>query len=131
MSFIDNALGTSPQVLAVRGRRAALLAANIANADTPGYKARDLDFSAVFAAEIAGQKTLPLASTKVSHSRHIALANTSEALYRIPLQPSLDGNTVEMHLEQAAFMDNAVRYQASANFLDGKIRTLIGALKGE
>lgn len=137
MGFIDKALGTSPQVLMIRGRRSELLAANIANADTPGYKARDMDFKSALTAAVDRQKAQAVKSTDHTHSRHIELPSSQEMMYgqemmyRVPLQPSVDGNTVETHVEQSAFMDNAVRYQASANFLDNKVRSLISALKGE
>ncbi len=131
MGFIDNALGTSPHVLAIRGRRAELLAANIANADTPGYKARDIDFAAALSRAVADQRGLAMATTAKTHPKHLELGGFQAMMYRVPLQPSVDGNTVEAHIEQGAFMDNAIRYQASVNFLDRKIRSLISVLKGE
>ena len=134
MPSIDSALGLSPQVMALRARRMELLAANIANADTPGYKARDIDFAAAMR-RAGGQARAP--GLRLTHPRHLAasarVAEGADApvLYRIPLQPSLDGNTVESHREHAAFMDNAVRYQASLNFLDGRIRGLRTAIRGQ
>ena len=134
MPSIDSALGLSPRVMALRARRMELLAANIANADTPGYKARDIDFAAAMR-RAGGQARAP--GLRLTHPRHLAasarVAGGADApvLYRIPLQPSLDGNTVESHREHAAFMDNAVRYQASLNFLDGRIRGLRTAIRGQ
>jgi len=127
---IDSALGVSPQVLELRARRMELLSANIANADTPGFKARDIDFAA--AMEAAGGEQRALAQT---HERHIGSGAAggigSEPLYRVPSQPSLDGNTVETQREHAAFMDNAIRYQASLQFLDGRISSLRTAIRGQ
>lgn len=131
MPSIDSALLLSPQVMALRARRMELLASNIANADTPGYKARDIDFAAAMR-QAGGQARAP--GLRLTHPRHLgpALAlGEAPVLYRIPLQPSMDGNTVESHREHAAFMDNAVRYQASLNFLDGRIRGLRTAIRGQ
>lgn len=125
----DSALGNHDKALLVRARRAELLASNIANADTPGYKAKDLDFRAALAN--IQQQGQPL---KVTHSNHIQspshLAGT-EVMYRIPNQSSLDGNTVDSQMEKSAFAENALRYQASLTFLDRKFKGLTAAFKGE
>jgi len=130
MGPIDSALGVSPQVLALRARRVELLSANIANADTPGYKARDIDFAAALRDASAQQGSLLR-----TNDRHLggggAGATAGELLYRVPGQPSLDGNTVETQVEHAQFMDNAVRYQASINFMDGRIAALRLAIRGQ
>lgn len=134
MPSIGSALGLSPQVMALRARRMELLAANIANADTPGYKARDIDFAAALRQARGQARAVDL---RLTHPRHLALGARAvpgvdaPILYRIPSQPSMDGNTVESHREHAAFMDNAVRYQASLNFLDGRIRGLRTAIRGQ
>ena len=124
----DSALGVHAKALQVRARRAEMLASNIANADTPGYKARDIDFKAALnQAQSAGK-------LKTTHSNHISTAVTDsnmQTLYRVPSQPSLDGNTVDAQLEKAAFAENALRYQASLTFLGGKFKGLMAALKGE
>ncbi len=130
---IDRALGISAPALTLRARRAEVLATNLANADTPNYKARDIDFNAALA---AAQKQLAAGGTHARASRpgHIPLfagAESAELLYRTPSQSSIDGNTVDTQKENAAFMDNAVRYQASLNFLSGRIRTLLSAIRGE
>lgn len=125
---IDNALGIHPQTLSLRARRAEVLAANIANADTPNYKARDLDFRSALD---WAQQTLSLRRT---HAAHLGGPSDPAAVvlaYRVPLQPSLDGNTVEPQVERAAFMDNALRYQASLRFLEGKVKSILTALRGE
>ena len=129
LSF-DSALGIHAKALEVRGRRTALLASNIANADTPGYKARDIDFRAVLST--AG--TQIRSGMRCTDERHITAGNDTgptSLLYRVPLHPSLDGNTVDGQLEKAAFAENALRYQASLTFLDRKFKGLINALKGE
>lgn len=130
MGPIEKALGVSPQALAVRAQRTELLAANIANADTPGYKARDIDFAA--AMRSAGEAQDGLRRT---NARHMSAAGSTggaaSVMYRVPSQPSMDGNTVESHKEHAAFMDNAVRYQASITFLEGRINGLRTAIRGQ
>lgn len=126
----DSALGVHDKALAVRSRRAEMLASNIANADTPGYKARDIDFRKVMS-DIAMQKGTDLRTTNARHISTSTASFSAEALYRVPNQPSLDGNTVDPQLEKAAFADNALRYQASLDFLGRKFNGLMAALKGE
>ena len=127
MNMIDQQFGVSPHALSVRSQRFELISANLANADTPGYKAKDLEFSDALA---RAQDARDLPAT--THPMHFDLGvGRAEALYRQPFQTSLDGNTVETQQEHAAFMDNAIRYQASLNFLDGRIKTLMLALRGE
>ena len=122
--------------LNVRALRNEVLSSNIANADTPNYKARDVDFrSALKSAQGGG---LELAQTSALHNS----ANSSrggaglrpdlmpDLMYRVPTQPSLDGNTVQTDIEQAEFAENAVQYRASLTFLNGTIQTLRYALKG-
>ena len=134
MPSIGSALGLSPQVMALRARRMELLAANIANADTPGYKARDIDFAAALRQARGQARAVDL---RLTHPQHLAPGARAvpgvdaPILYRVAAQPSMDGNTVESHREHAAFMDNAVRYQASLNFLDGRIRGLRTAIRGQ
>jgi flagellar basal-body rod protein FlgB len=120
--MFENVFGIHEQALLVHGQRLGVLAANLANADTPGYKARDVDFGAVLA-QAHGETQMPL---QVMHVAHITFdtgdAPLGELKYRNPYQASLDGNTVEMPVEQAAFSENNVRYQASLNFINGKNR---------
>ena len=125
---IDKALGIHAQALVWRARRMEVLASNLANAETPGYKARDLDFT-----EALRQATAQPDGLRVTHPRHIRSERGLEAplRYRVPSQPSLDGNTVDPDLEKAAFAENALRYQASIRFLNGKIKGLLRAIKGE
>jgi flagellar basal-body rod protein FlgB len=114
----DDLFGVHGKALALRSQRLGLLASNIANASTPGFKARDIDFAAALS---AAEK--PGAS--------MATAIQGATLYRVPLQPSLDGNTVELNTEQTKFAENAVAYQTTLSFLNGRIDTLKRALKGE
>jgi flagellar basal-body rod protein FlgB len=126
----DKALGDLPEKLTLYGKRSTLLASNIANADTPGFKARDIDFQSVLAKAGGDQITL-----KTTRSGHIggagSIAANPDLLYRIPVQTSLDGNTVNAQIEQAKFTENAVRYQSTLTFLNGKFSGLKLAIKGE
>lgn len=133
MGDINSYLGIHAAALRVRAQRNELLANNLANADTPKFKARDIDFRAALAA--AGGKDAPI-HMNATNTKHIAPGSaldggTPELKYRTPLAPSLDGNTVDVQLEQAAFAENAVRYQASLQFLSGKFRSLITAITGQ
>ena len=124
-----SALTHHGQALRFRALRNQVLASNIANADTPNYKARDLDFGA--ALKGARQETLSLTRTSDLHKQAWGTADMgARTMFRVPMQPSLDGNTVSMDMEQAAFAENAVQYRASLAFLDGHIRTLKFALRG-
>ena len=127
----DTALGVHEQALYLRARRAEVLGANMANADTPGFKARDIDFR-----EALGEANRQIQSATTTHARHIktepgVTTVGSEVLkYRNPHQPSLDGNTVELHIEQAQFADNAIRYQSTLTFLGSKFSGLKNAITG-
>ena len=126
----DSALGIHDKALNVRARRAEMLASNIANAETPGYKAKDIDFRAALSQAAEAQAS----KLKTTHTNHISTGTSGvavETMYRIPNQPALDGNTVDAQLEKSAFADNALRYQASLNFVDSKLRGLLRAFKGE
>ncbi|TVQ74132.1 MAG: flagellar basal body rod protein FlgB [Chromatiaceae bacterium] len=129
LSF-DKALGIHGEALQVRSRRMELLASNIANADTPNYKARDLDFRQV----LKQQHQPDHLSMSRTHAAHLdatgGAGGMGEAMYRVPNQPSLDGNTVDPQLEQAAFAENAVQYQASLDFLSDKFVGLRNAFRG-
>jgi flagellar basal-body rod protein FlgB len=131
----DSALGIHQKALALRSQRAEVLASNIANADTPGYKAREIDFKAALAdANMKSSDAKFNGSLARTHPKHISIntaANTGEVLYRVPNQPSLDGNTVDGLIEKTAFAENALHYQASLTFLDGKFKGMMAALKGE
>lgn len=126
----DSALGIHQQALALRSQRAEILASNIANADTPGYKARDIDFKSALAS-VDAQSSGALSRTNAKHIQINTAENNTEVLYRVPNQSSLDGNTVDGLVEKSEFAENALRYQASLSFIDGKIKGLKAAIKGE
>lgn len=126
---LDREFGIHGMALAVRSRRAELLAANLANADTPHYKARDVDFAQVMQAASGAQPDL--ATTDPRHLGGEDRLFGAPAMYRNPSQPSLDGNTVDTQVEEAEFMKNAMQYQATLEFLNGRIRELQSALRGE
>ena len=126
---LDDVFGVHEEALRLRSRRSEVLAANLANADTPGYKARDFDFQAMLRKEM--QPPVRLAATHNGHIRSDqGIVASTQMRYRIPQQPSLDGNTVEVEREQTEFSANAMRYQASLRFLDGRIKGLLTAIKG-
>ena len=122
------------RVLGLANQRLELLADNVANADTPNYKARDIDFRTAMAgiADPSGLSgDLPLAATRAGHNPlHGASAHTTTPQYPVPEQPSLDGNTVDSQKENAGIAETAVRYQATLTFLSSRIRGLRDALTG-
>lgn len=123
----DKALGSHEQALYLQSRRAGVLASNLANADTPNYKARDLDFRSAL------QQASQSVRMSATQSGHIQTRGGSlpggQLLYRVPNAPSLDGNTVDVDAEQAAFAENALRYQATLRFLSGRFQGMKNALK--
>ncbi len=133
----DNALGLHEQALKFRSQRAEVLANNIANAETPNYKARDLDFNAVLAAQQGagvpgdGQSMAP----ERTNAGHMALESLVDQVaglrYRNQLQPSVDGNTVDSEVEKAAYAQNAIDFQASFTFLNSKFKGLMSAIRGD
>ena len=129
MSGTDPLFGIHGQALQIQRRRMELLAGNIANADTPGFQARDLDFNKALSAAMSGSGALD--TTNAAHLQTTATAADPALMYRVPMQPSADGNTVDVQTEQAAFMDSAMHYQASLSFLDGKLKSLLTAITGE
>ena len=136
-TVLDKHLGVHAQALNLRSQRSELLAANLANADTPGYRARDIDFkSAMAQASGASNGATPAVRLQTTNAGHIGPkvingAPAPEMKYRTPLAPSLDGNTVDTQLEQAAFAENTVRYQATLSFLSSKFRGLMTAITGQ
>ena len=132
---LDTYLGVSAQALKVQSQRMEVLADNLANVDTPNYKARDIDFKAALAQ--AGSPDAPLALTTTTASQVGGASAAGDpdiagALkYRVPLAPSLDGNTVDAQMEQAAFADNTVRYQATLTFLSSRLKNLMTAITGQ
>jgi flagellar basal-body rod protein FlgB len=141
---LDSYLGIHAQALPLEAKRNELLAANLANVDTPNYKARDLDFKAALSAA-AGTTTQGSSSSLALRSGHAsaqaaAAAGTAATgdtpiqaaslKYRVPMSPALDGNTVDEQLEQSAFAENSVRYQATLTFLNNALRGLMTAITG-
>ena len=127
---LDKAFGIHATTLVMRSKRAELLASNLANSDTPNYKARDINFREVLSAKNRELQTL--STTNTSHMQPGRSGLTSTRLYyRIPNQPSVDGNTVDSQLERSAFMENSIMYQTSLRFLNGKISGLMTAIRGE
>jgi flagellar basal-body rod protein FlgB len=122
MTMLDTALGLSADALKLRAQRLDVIAGNIANASTPGYKARDLDADGALARLQAARKS--------GFDAAMAEQLGGDVQYRSALVPSMDGNTVEMATEQAAFAENAVKYRASLGFLTSRIQTIMSALKG-
>ncbi len=131
---LDQYIGVHAAALDVRARRGEVIANNLANADTPGYQARDLDFRAALAR--AGGEPAAGVSLRTTSNAHIGGSAAAEASgsqdlkYRTPLAPALDGNTVDAQIEQASFAENAVRYQATLTFLNAKFRGLLTAILG-
>lgn len=122
--------GVSEQALKLSAKRADILANNIVNSSTPGFKARDLDFKSI----LQNEKFLKSSELQTTNPQHIALNSLdySPALqYRIPMQPSLDGNTVDPNIERVNFMENAMKYQVSLNFVNSTTEKLKKAIQGE
>ncbi len=130
---LDTVFGVHEQALKLRAKRTELIASNLANADTPGYKARDIDFQTALKQATGGGD---MGTLKTTHSKHISTSMAGEGAmtdlvkYRVPQQPALDGNTVEIHVEQAAFAKNAIEYQATLKFLEGRSKGILSAIKG-
>lgn len=113
----EGLFGIHGMALELRSQRMGVIASNIANAGTPGYKARDFDFAAALKARTGGMDA--------------GRARTAATQFRVPVMPSLDGNTVEMATEQTAFAENALGYSATLTFVRGRVDTITRALKGE
>lgn len=128
---IDNAFAFQEKALALRGYRQQLLASNIANADTPNYKAMDVNFAKALSEAQGGGGNIELAATSSSHlSGGSGTALGVKPLYRTAVQPSIDGNTVDMNVEQAQFSDNSLHYLTTLQFINGKIQNTLLALRG-
>lgn len=130
-------LGIEPDALKVYAQRAEVLAANLANADTPGYLARDIDFRAALAAAGSSptgalQPTTPGPADPTGASTDGTQVSTEQFLkYRVPLAPSLDGNTVDSQMEESQFAQNTVRFQAALTFLENRFSELTTAIVGQ
>ena len=130
---LDKLFQFHQNALNVRALRQQVLASNIANADTPGYKARDIDFAAALR-DASNGRAAPVVSMRVSSGKHLGGAADADApaavLYRTPRQPSIDGNTVDMDMERNRFAENAVHYDANITFLNSQIKLLLAAIQG-
>jgi flagellar basal-body rod protein FlgB len=127
MNLIDNALGVHAQALGLRSQRMEVLARNIANADTPHYKAKDIDFRSVL-------KQTREDSLNSTHNLHMNMPmeeSPSGEKYRVPFNASFDGNTVEMNVEQAKFGQVAADYQTTLNILENRVSGIRRALRGD
>lgn len=130
-SKLDNALNFHQTSLSLRTARQEMLSSNIANADTPNFKAKDIDFTNVLRDVLStSAKTQGLTTTSAMHinpgSGSVA---STQAMYRVPQQPSADGNTVDMDTERTRFAENSLKYDASITFISGQIRGLLSALQ--
>ena len=135
----DSALGLHADALKLRAARTEVLAQNIANADTPGYQARDMDFGAVLNKVVEASSSNSAQGLRTTHSLHLSSGSLNrgqnnllnELQYRNALMPSFDGNSVDVQTEQAAFAENNLQFQASLRFVNGKFQSLLSAIKGE
>ncbi len=146
MFSFDKALGIHQQAVQLRAQRLSMLATNLANTDTPNYKARDLDFRSVLSAQAPRARRTSgywsdeyvsdaygwhtTSSASRSRSTGAASRMPAQPMYRQPMQPSLDGNTVEADVEMTQFTENALRYQASLRFISGRLSSLRDAFTG-
>lgn len=126
----DAAVGIHKEALLFRAQRAEVLSNNIANADTPNFKARDIDFASVL--EDAMKLSVSQSATRSGHNTELLEPDlAADMMYRIPSQASVDGNTVEVQSEMGRYTENALGYQTSFHFLNRKITGLKGAISGE
>ena len=133
LNRLTDSLDFQAQALSLRSERQRLIASNIANADTPGYVARDMDFAAALR-EATGQQTTAgqMAATTRGHLQPMAGARAEANLrYATPSQTNLDRNTVDMDRERASFADNSVKYEATLRFINGSVKTMLDAIKGQ
>lgn len=130
---LDNALGVHPEALSLRAQRTQLLANNIANADTPGFKAKDIDFYKVLQDQT--QQMDRSVNMRTTHTGHQAANDarpiSEDAQYRVPLMPTLDGNTVDGQIEQTEFTQNSMQFLTSLRVLNGRFNGLLTAIRGE
>lgn len=130
---LDNSFRFQQQALNLLNKRQDILASNIANADTPGYQARDIDFASQLKEVIAkGESTHASLNLSMTSGNHIPASapaiDNSQLLYRIPDQPSIDGNTVDMDRERVSFVDNNVKYQTSLTVLGSQIKNMMSVI---
>ena len=127
MNMIDSALGVHAQALGLRSQRMEVLSKNIANADTPNFKAQDIDFMKV----LQGAKDEMVNTTNKKHIPMLSPETSNGLMYRIPFNVAFDGNTVEMNVEQAKFGQSAVEYQTTLSILENRVSGIRRALRGD
>jgi flagellar basal-body rod protein FlgB len=134
VSKLDDMTRFHQTALSLRSARQELLASNIANADTPNYKARDVDFASALKAAIGGEGSASASLTRTAPAHLDGYTGSSvmgaPVMYRKPVQPSADGNTVDMDVERAQFAENALRYEASVKFLSEQMKAVMSAIQG-
>lgn len=141
LNKLDAALSFHQNALRVRSQRQEVIAANIANADTPNYKARDIDFKSAMqnaltqGSQMQGAVSDGLSKTSAMHingtSGNNASAGPNEPLFRPVIQGSVDGNSVDMDVERNQFVDNGIRYEASLTMINGQIKKMLTAITGQ
>lgn len=129
-SQLQQVFSVHENMLSLRAQRTEILASNMVNADTPGYKAKDIDFKKALEDRMMGDQ-FNMQATHQGHLQENEALDDFALKYRVPLQPSLDGNTVDTQIENAEFSENTIRYLATLRFLDGKFKSMTSALKGE
>lgn len=140
LANLTSSLDFQSKALVLRAQRQSVIASNIANADTPGYVGRDINFKEAMNAAI-GEAAQPISLDSTSDGttdpRHIALQASTSSLgslalrYTTQTQPAMDGNSVDMDRERANFVDNSVRYEATLRFINGQAKTLLSAIQGQ
>ncbi len=139
MDLFTQRLDAQGRALELLARRQQVLSSNIANADTPGYKARDIDFASALAsaqaspsgASTGGTLATATRTTRAGHMAAVATTEDPQLKWRQADQPSLDGNTVDLDRERANFADNAMRYEATLRFINGNVKTMLSAISGQ
>ena len=131
---INEVLAFHQEALKLRAYRQQILASNISNADTPHYKAKDFNFSEALSRALDGAEKSNTVNLQITSSRHIdATVNSGgnvQLLYRLPIQDSIDGNTVDLDLERNHFADNAIHYEANLIFINNEIKAMLAAIQG-
>jgi len=142
LANLTNALDFQSKALVLRAERQRIIASNIANADTPGYVGRDINFQSAMEAAVGGSNLQAKASLAsqgngATNSRHIPLQASTASLgtsrldYTVQTQPAMDGNSVDLDRERASFVDNSVRYEATLRFINGQSKTILSAIQGQ
>ena len=135
MGKLDDYLRVNQTAINMSERRSQVLASNIANADTPNYKARDIDFASAMQNALAGRQASPSTTLTKTDPAHLdgnagnTVPDGTPLLYRVPTQPSADGNTVDMDVERNQFAGNAVRYEAGLTFISAQIKDMLSVIQ--